>query len=506
MKRKLHKYLIWVFCATLWTTICFVAPDFMDNPIDGFYGFFAICAYICACGLGAFFWIYVIGCSKYVCAVLLPLFSILGSALAFYRIGYHTTLTPMLIDVTLHTNAEEASGVISWQVILWVLINLVIASIFVWIRWSKITLQHAWLHCSIALLIGFGYFSFNDRLHRSLCQRFPNNIPYNISEYINVQRTIHKERIIPAYNKIAVPDTLQIVFVIGEAVRADHLQLNGYERETTPLLSLRKNIVSYPNIYCDQTHTLASLPYILTRADSINEQPQYTETSFVSIFKDAGFSTSWISNQDLGNTFTPFLGECDTAIFANAGKSTYVFSQWLDEDLIPILHSRFTDAPRSLYILHSIGSHWYYNNHVPKERYYYQPITTNRVVTYNSTEQLINSYDNTIRYMDYFVDSIIDIFENHCALVIYQADHGDALGEDGYFLHANDAEAVKNPACIIWYSDKYAELCPKKVAALVANKDKRYRTDYFFYSILYAAGIEAEGDNLDVNIFKTATP
>ena len=210
--------------------------------------------------------------------------------------------------------------------------------------------------------------------------------------------------------------------------------------------------MSYPNIYCEQTHTLASLPYILTRADSINESPQYTETSFVSIFNETDFSTSWISNQDLGNTFTPFLGECDTAIFANAGKSVYVFSQWLDEDLLPILHSQISNAPRSLYILHSIGSHWYYNNHVPKEMYYYQPITTNRVVTSNTTEQLINSYDNTIRYMDYFVDSIIGIFENQCALVIYQADHGDALGEDGYFLHANDAKAVKNPACIIWYS------------------------------------------------------
>ena len=108
--------------------------------------------------------------------------------------------------------------------------------------------------------------------------------------------------------------------------------------------------------------------------------------------------------------------------------------------------------------------------------------------------------------MDFFVDSIINIFEDQYALVIYQADHGDALGEDGYFLHANDAEAVKNPACFVWYSDKYAAANPEKIKALIANKDKRYRTDYVFYSILYAAGIEAEGDNPDVNIFKVSTP
>lgn len=502
MKQDWMKYLLWVLCATLWATLCFITSDFMDNPIEGINGFISIFAYICACGLGAFFWIYVIGCSKYLCAVILPIFSILGSVLAFYRVGYHTTLTPMLIDVTLHTNAEEAVGVISCQVILWVLFNLLIAGIFVWIRWSKVTLPNAWVHGIVALLVGYCYFNFNERIRLSLRQRFPNNVPFNITEYINTQRTIRKERTIPAYNITTIPDTLQIVFIIGEAVRADHLQLNGYERETTPLLSSRKNIVSFPHIYCEQTHTLASLPYILTRTDSINEHPQYTETSFVSIFKETGFSTSWISNQDLGNTFTPFLGECDTAIFANAGKSVYVYSQWLDEELIPILHSQMKDKPRAIYLLHTIGSHWYYNNHVPKEMYHYQPVTTNRVVTSNTTEQLVNSYDNTIRYMDFFIDSVITIFENQNAIVIYQADHGDALGEDGYFLHANDAEAVKNPACLIWYSDKYAAGNPDKIKALIANKDKRYRTDFVFYSILYAAGIEAEGDNKQVNIFR----
>lgn len=502
MQRDQWKYLLWVASAALWATVCFVIPDFLDNPIEGLSGLISLFIYICACGFGALCWVYIIGCSKYVCAVILPIFSLLGSVLAFYRIGYHTTLTPMLINITLHTNAEEAMGVISWQVILWVLLNLLIASVFVWIRWSRVTIQNGWLHCIIALVVGFGYFSFNDRLQRSLRQRFPNNIPYNISEYIHAQRAIHEERTIPTYNTITIPDSLQIVFIIGEAVRADHIQINGYTRETTPRLSLRKNIVSYPNIHCDQTHTLASLPYILTRADSIHEHPQYTETSFVSILKETGFSTSWISNQDLGNTFTPFLGECDTAIFANAGKSVYVFSQWLDEELIPILHSQMTDASRSLYILHTIGSHWYYNNHVPKEMYYYQPITTNRVATSNSTEQLINSYDNTVRYMDFFVDSIIDIFEDQNAIVIYQADHGEALGEDGYYLHANESEFAKNPACFVWYSDKYAAANPDKIKALVANKDKGYRTDYLFYSILYAAGIEAEGDNTAVNIFK----
>ena len=104
--------------------------------------------------------------------------------------------------------------------------------------------------------------------------------------------------------------------------------------------------------------------------------------------------------------------------------------------------------------------------------------------------------------MDFFVDSVIASLENDIALVIYQSDHGEALGEDGIFLHGNDIEAVKHPACVVWYSEKYAALYPKKINALVANKNKYYRTDYIFYSLLYAAGIQAEGDNTSVNIFR----
>lgn len=506
MRNDFWKYLLWVVVATIWSTLCFVLPDFLDNPISGWRGIMSVGIYVCACGIGAFFWIYVIGSNRWLCAFILPLFSLVGSTLAFYRMGYKATLTPMLIDVTLHTNAEEAMGVISWQIILWIIANLGIAALFVRWRWRYIRLPHAWAHCLLAILLGLGYFHANSRLHKSLTKRFPHNVPFTISTYISRQRSIQKHRDIPPYRITAQPDSLTIILVLGEAVRSDHMQLNGYERETNPRLAARKHIVSYPDIYSAQTHTIACLPYILTRADSTHEDYQYSETSFVPIFRAAGFRTAWISNQDMGSTFTPFIAECDTFIFANAGKTDNVFSKWLDVDLISAMQQlRKTPAPRNLFIFHAIGSHWYYNSHVPDTMYYFQPVTTNRVVTRNSIEQVINSYDNTVRYMDCFVDSIISLMEEECALVIYQSDHSEALGENGEFLHANDVEEAKHPACVIWYSNKFGTKYPEKVEALVANKEKRYRTDYVFYSILNAAGIQAEGESPDMNIFYTNT-
>lgn len=503
-RQSLH-YLLWAVCATLWVTLCFIAPDFSDNPIDGFRGACTVAAYIAACGIGAFFVVYLIGCNRYVCWVLLPLLGILGAGVSFYRVAYRVTVTPMIIDVTLHTNAEEAAGVISWQMVGWAVLNIAIAAAFCYWRASRIRLQQPWVHAVAALLLGAGYFCCNSRLQQSLCQRYPYNIAYNLSEYAALRRAILTDRLIPPYSVQASPDSLTIVLVLGEAVRADHLQLNGYERPTTPRMLQRRNIVSLPDIYTDQTHTLASLPYILTRADSANETPQFTESSFVSIFRQEGYRTSWLSNQDMGSTFMPFLNECDTIIFANAGKSVYVFSPWFDEELLPVLDSLEAHAtPRELYIVHPIGSHWYYNNHVPEHQWYFRPVTTNRLVTANEPEQVINSYDNTVRYMDYVLDGLIGIFEHKNALVIYQADHSEALGEDGLYLHANDAEAAKHPACIIWYSDRFAQNYPAKVEALLGNAGRHYRTDYVFYSLLSAAGITAEGDRPEMNIFTPA--
>jgi len=105
-------------------------------------------------------------------------------------------------------------------------------------------------------------------------------------------------------------------------------------------------------------------------------------------------------------------------------------------------------------------------------------------------------------YIDYFLDAVIRSVEDECALVVFQSDHGEALGEEGYYLHGHEIPCVQNPACVVWYSERYAARYPEKIAALHANKDKRYRTDYLFYSLLSAAGIEAEGETEEMNIFR----
>jgi glucan phosphoethanolaminetransferase (alkaline phosphatase superfamily) len=89
------------------------------------------------------------------------------------------------------------------------------------------------------------------------------------------------------------------------------------------------------------------------------------------------------------------------------------------------------------------------------------------------------------------------------AILIYIADHGEVLGEDNLWLHAADHEAAKYPACLVWMSEKYIYKNHDKLTALMGNKDKKWKTDFVFHSILSAANIPSAIIQADLDIFST---
>lgn len=87
------------------------------------------------------------------------------------------------------------------------------------------------------------------------------------------------------------------VLVIGETSRFSNYHLNGYQKETSPLLDKTENLLSFQNVYAGANLTLLSLPQIITRSHPHNKNIQYEEKSIVDAFQEAGFYTSWFANQ-----------------------------------------------------------------------------------------------------------------------------------------------------------------------------------------------------------------
>lgn len=505
LKQNISFFLFILLCS-IFSGAAFLLVEFTDNPTIGLKGFALKASLFCLVLLATYFFIWLIAINKYVFATIFPIFSILGSILAYFRYAYKTTLTPMIIDAAINNDLRTSLDLISFPLLTYFLICITIAILLIRLRFAKIINNRPAVHffLSIALLLGITQSDYQTQ--QRIYQRFPFSVYYNIKRHIYFQHEIAKKRIEIALDARCNADSLIVVLVIGEALRADHLGLNGYYRNTTPQL-LQKTAISFPYIYSEQTHTNASLPYILTRADSINEKPTYTETSFISVFKRCGFYTSWIGNQDPASSYVSFINESDTVLYAHPEKSVFIFSRWLDEDLLPHLVNIEKQAhPRKLFVLHSIGSHWYYKSHYSDKFEIFKPTTKSRLNVQCSTEEMINTYDNTILYTDYFLTKLIDTLKNKNTVIVYLSDHGEVLGEDGYWLHANGHIAAKNPACIIWFSDKYKAKNPTKYLAATENVKKRFRTDFLFHSILSVSSIESSIIDSSLNIFKTSQP
>jgi glucan phosphoethanolaminetransferase (alkaline phosphatase superfamily) len=493
MKASL-RYMYWVLTVTVWGTLSFIVPDFAESAAEGWRSLATLAGYVLALGGATFLLCYIFGLYKPLSAVFLPLYGIGGAVVSYYRMAYHATITPMVVEATLHTNAGTIAGVTDWRLVLWVLLHAGMAALLIWWRWRQAEPPYKWVHLTAALMLWAVYYFANGRLHQSINQRYPYNVVHSLTEYLRVRQTEAKVRNVWPTAEVARADSMDVVFVLGEALRGDHLSLNGYGRETCPRLAGREGVVSLAKVYSPYSYTSASVPYLMTPADSLHPERGATEHSFVHTFQTYGYRTAWLSNQDLGRTYAAFIGEADTVVFPNADKSVFVFDPWYDEELLPVLDGIMQRAgTHNLYVLHAIGSHWYYNIHVPEALQLFQPVTTNRVASYNTIDELTNAYDNTVLYADFFLDSLIRRFEDRCAVLIYLSDHGESLGEAGRYLHSNAGEETLHTACVLWFSPRYRTLYPERVAAIRQYATAPLNTDFLFPTILSAAGIRAEG-------------
>ena len=98
----------------------------------------------------------------------------------------------------------------------------------------------------------------------------------------------------------------------------------------------------------------------------------------------------------------------------------------------------------TLIVLHTIGSHGptYYERYTPEYRQFTPTCDTNEINRCNNQE-LVNTYDNTILYVDQFINTVIARLEQHESwesAVMFASDHGESLGEKGVYLHSTPYE------------------------------------------------------------------
>lgn len=300
-----------------------------------------------------------------------------------------------------------------------------------------------------------------------------------------------------------------VVMVIGESSRYDRWSLNGYTRETNPLLKQETNLISLPNLITAVSATRLSVPVLVSRKPATQSlQAGFSEKSFLTAFKEAGFKTWWISNQmSFGQFDTPisvFAKEADVTQFLNLGGFTNNSS--FDSILLDPLKAAIADPSRKkLIVLHTLGNHWNYSHRYPKEFDKWQPSLLGiDNLAYTDTAlkpQLSNSYDNSILYTDWFLSQVIGTLKStkQITSMMYVSDHGQVLydGTCKLAFHGHNTQFEFHIPALVWYSNLYRTTHPLKIHQLLRNKHARLATENVFHSLLDMADIHYGTEQLE---------
>ena len=258
-----------------------------------------------------------------------------------------------------------------------------------------------------------------------------------------------------------------MVFVVGETVRADHIGLNGYKRDTMPLLAKQADIYSFKNATSCGTSTAYSVPCMFSyanREDYDIDTAEYHENVLDTLNKQ-GVNVIWRDNNSSSKgvadrvTFedyrTPDTNpncdvECRDIGMLNGFDALVKSDKGVKPDTTP---------KDTLILLHQMGNHGpaYYKRY-PKAFEEYKPACMTNELSKCDRESVINGYDNAIRYTDYFLNTIIDKLkpyeQEYDVVMVYISDHGESLGENNVYLHGLPysiaPKAQKQVPVIIW--------------------------------------------------------
>ena len=297
------------------------------------------------------------------------------------------------------------------------------------------------------------------------------------------------------------------VLIIGESSRYDRWQVNGYHRPTSPRLSARQDLLSYRDVIAGAHYTWVSVPQIITRATPDNYDLQYKEKSVLQAFRESGFKTVWLSNQSDQDIFwtgsiTLHAKTADISIFSPTYSPNLEFERIYDGRLLPLLDSILRADKKDLFIvMHTMGNHWEYSQRYPPEFDKFQPSGYTQSINppdAANREALLNSYDNSILYADYIVDSVISTVKAHAAVsaVTFISDHGEDLYDtypDQIDFHFRPSTATLKVPLFVWTSDLYKKAYSQKQNNLEANIANKIGAENMFYSLIDMANITFSG-------------
>ncbi len=274
-----------------------------------------------------------------------------------------------------------------------------------------------------------------------------------------------------------------VVLIVVDALRFDHVGFSGYERNTTPFIdSLSESSLNYLNAYSQESYTAASIASVFTS----KYPPQHGViwgkeevilsddfTTLAEVFNNRGYATAaFVFNPSLSSEKNfdqgfdiyddneeGFVGRTKTEQFETASKLEKKSLSWLRNN---------TGKPFFLY-LHYRDVHDPYLPPRPFDTYFLSQNLSaqdgvndffrHQNITKQEREVLL--YDQEIAYNDYMLRLLFDEINNLSGKTLYViiADHGEEFWDHGGQKHGHTQyqELIHVPLLIYSPQHNYSE-------------------------------------------------
>ena len=473
----------------------------------------------------------------------IALFLLSAAAGGYFMLAYGVVIDPTMMVNALQTDMHETRDLLNWELLAAVLVFGGLPAWWIWRQPLKTSPMPRQLGrnaltfvLGIAVMVGAGYAIFQplSSLMRNHTQvRYlvnPLNSFYALgkvaakpfgrdeSKVLPIGEDAHL--VVPAAAGGAVKPPL-LLLMLGETGRGGNFGVNGYGRPTTPELAglSGEQMVSHTNAWSCGTNTAASVPCMFSHlGKTAFEARKANYEGLLDVVQHSGMAVLWVDNQ------SGCKGTCDRVPNASTTQLQVPGlcneGECFDEILLKDLDARIAALPADrrakgvVVVLHQMGGHGpSYYKRVPAAYKKFMPECTSNALQECSSEQLVNSYDNTIRYTDHVLASAIGWLKSQestsTPAMMYVADHGESLGENNIYLHGmpyNIAPDVqKHVPWITWLSPAFAERSHIDTGCLLQRAADRLTHDNYFHSVLGLLGVQTSVYKPALDLFRPCT-
>jgi lipid A ethanolaminephosphotransferase len=472
-------------------------------------------------------------CWKWTLKAVISLLLLSAAFGAYFMLSYGVVIDSAMITNVLETDAREVRDLLNWKLAIAVFLLAVVPIILFWNRRIK---QFSFLQslsnntvlfliscavCAAAVLPLYQDFASTMRNHIQLRYLInPLNSIYGLAQSAMqpFQKSTGKLQPIGTDAKIGStykdqPKIPLLILVVGETARSANFGLNGYARDTTPLLKqIKKNedqsgeLTSQSNVYSCATSTVISLPCMYSHLGKLGYESRDVDyENLIDILDRAGLAVMWLENQ------SGCKGICDR-IYRDATqnqKDTNLCStgECFDEIMLKNIDKRFAEIPFEklskgvVVVMHQMGTHGpaYYKRSPDAIKKFKPECTTNALQDCTKAE-VVNAYDNSIVYTDYFLSKVIGMLKDKAPHVqggmLYVSDHGESLGENNLYLHglpyAIAPDVQKKVPWISWFSNDFIARHNMDTDCLEKRAGNKMSHDNYFHTVLGLMNIQTQ--------------